>query len=243
MQKGWIVGPALLALAVSGCKPAAQTAPPTPTDVAIKSIYALAACTVASSDVGGVFNIIVPDRLDQNAPNHQVNSKKQAGYNPHGPASGQGNAAYRDNNPTGSNPNPPILQPFDAYMNYTDFDTVTQPYILVRVLTTKGTRWQLYETGDFHGVGGTEGTPEGVICGRNPVGPPSPQGSQIEQIAYFYLDLQKWQAEGSKPVPFVIGLTLTQQNNAPTGTPKVPVFIDPSIHPWGDPIITTIIDR
>ena len=226
MHRSWIFGPALAALAVSGCssQPAAPSAP-TATATPVKAIYALNPCDGDTSGPVGTVNIIVPKNISSKKLDRMVN---------YGPPIDVDSPVTGESPPFQPNANK-MPQPYDVYLSGTNYGSNTTGFVMVRVLSRKNDNWQFFERGGIYGVAGED--PSGTaVCGANPIVPgKNPGGQDAGTIAHFYVDLSQFQDDGkSKAVSFVIGL---QEDLKQNDLAQTPVFIDPAIHPFGDPFI------
>jgi hypothetical protein len=223
MQKGWIFGPALLALAVSGCNQNAAGgagATPTPTTTPVKSIYAFRDCSPADGDIKGTINIVVPKKLNAKTLERLVNYGKKIPVND--PQTGvNGGGGFKDN--TGDEP----VDAFDVLMEPTGFGKTG--YVRVRVVIRNDQAWQFYEKGDFHGVG-TNDDQQQVLCGVRTVVPTTNSSSEKGKlVAHFYVDLAKlYDQKPGYGAPFTIGLLAGSDSTDPDKLPT-PILIDPKV--------------
>lgn len=227
MHKNWIMGTALLALAVTGCKQPMAPPTPTPSTTAtaqlVKSVSTFELCE--AKPLLGVFDVILPKKFDQSANKSHVNFKKDPAFKLRNPRS----------KPQGANDHdPPDNRPFDVYLHDTTFSSSEDGLILVRVLLDKTNGWEFSDKGGIGGVGQTNETPQGVLCGDNALADPDPgidpgdpHAKDVKKIASFYIS-SKAVKDGTN-VPFAIVLQLK-------GVVEDPVILDPAIHPWSDPI-------
>jgi len=225
MTKAWIGGVALAALALAGCKKVGDTVPAPAASELVKGIHALASCAPTGNDIAGVINIVVPDDFTGNKINRSVFTLKQK------------NPPKKDPkpNPTGSKPNKPTAtgEPFDVFLDAdAGFGPSDTGFILVQVMLPNGKKndphWVFHETKGFEGVGVTDKSPAGALCGGAKIDhvvstDPNPPAADARQIASFYIDLSKfdWKNLGFE-IPFVIGIELPAY-------PDSPFFIDPKV--------------
>jgi hypothetical protein len=215
MQRGWIIAPALLALAASGSQLEAQSATP------VKGIYALNDCayTPTDSNTKGTVNIIVP----KNISSAKIVRRGIVNYGPR---------IKPDNKLTGDAPpfkpnNMNAAQPFDVFLQDTGFDPSQTGFILLRVISRKNDKWTFFDRDGIHGVAANQ--PSGnAICGRfTPVSGENGGGQDAGQIAYFYIDIAQFRSGGA--VPFSI---ILQEDGQQYDASQVPIIIDPAIHGW-----------
>jgi hypothetical protein len=216
MHKGWIFGPALLALAAAGCsqpspegeeKPAALAGP------LIKGIYALRDCSPAAGEIAGTIRIVIPKNIDGMKITRRVTISTKRGERE------SDNFAAAE-------------EPFDVFLN--DSGLGTKGYAKVKVVIKNTDQWRFYVSADpkdpaksFYGVGANNPN-DTALCGRNPIASALLDEDQADdkQIALFYVDLKAMSEQPeSYEAPFTIGL------EAGTAGSRIqtPILIDPKI--------------
>ena len=215
MQRGWIMASALLALTASASRLEAQSRAP------VKGIYALNDCDYTPTDANtrGTVDIIVP----KNISSAKIVRKGIVSYGPRV----NPNSKLTNEDPPFKPNDDAAAQPFDVFLQDTNFNSSDAGFILLRVISRKNDKWTFFERDGVHGVAANQ--PSGnAICGRFPTVPGENGGGQdAGQIAYFYIDIAQFRSGGA--VPFSI---ILQEEGQPDETSQVPIIIDPAIHGW-----------
>jgi hypothetical protein len=212
MHKGWIIGHALLALAVSGCSQAegGPSAAPTPTPPLIKGIYAFRDCK--PTDIKATIRIIIPNNIQGVRIGRNVKIKNERGE------------SENDNVPAAE-------EPFDVFLKGAGLPTTG--YAKVKVVIKNNDKWRFYVSTDpkdptksFYGIGSND-QKDVALCGRNPLEPPTQlDAADDKEIAIFYVDLK---AMAGKPETYVAPFTIGLVSGTEGSKIQTPILIDPKI--------------
>jgi hypothetical protein len=213
MQKGWIFGPTLLALAAAGCGPTKQggDGPAVLAGPLIKGVYALRDCKPKAAEIMGTIRIVVPKNIDGIRIARDVKIKNQRG-------------TEGDNAPAAE-------EPFDVFLK--DAGLGATGYARVKVVIKDTDMWHFHVSTDatdaaksFYGVGANNAN-DAALCGINPIAKADKEDLATDrEIAIFYIDLK---AMAAKPESYVAPFTIGLQAGTPASKIQTPILIDPKI--------------